>query len=348
MSPQFVDFNGDGHLDIVAGTFDGSPHLSLGSADGFATPSHILDAAGERILINQFWNLDTKKWDDATRCDPEGMDLEKGHCTSAVAFDWDADGDFDLLLGDYDGGHVYLRVNEGKPGAPAFTGRNVPVMAGGAPLKVPGKVATPRLVDWDGDGLVDLLIGSFGDSRGQNPGGAVYLYRNTGKSGAPVFGTPQVLVVPSPKGTDAPTRPDAGLYPDVADIDGDGDLDLVVGGYSQWTPPARELTADEQTRVTELRSEKESITNEQQELWAAMTKAVAAAKDPEAAQTARATFYALHKGDFTAIGTRRQKVQGELDKLVTRAQRVSFVWLYENTGGKASAAVPAASAGRKN
>jgi hypothetical protein len=36
MSPQFVDFDADGQLDIVAGTFDGSPHLARGTREGLA------------------------------------------------------------------------------------------------------------------------------------------------------------------------------------------------------------------------------------------------------------------------------------------------------------------------
>src|SRR5690606_6313607 len=109
MSPQFVDFDADGHLDIVAGTFAGSPFVARGSATGFTAPVQILDEKGERIVINQFWNYDAKKWDNTDRCDPRGNDkLARGHLTSAYAFDWDADGDLDLILGDYDGGHLYL------------------------------------------------------------------------------------------------------------------------------------------------------------------------------------------------------------------------------------------------
>ena len=48
-------------------------------------------------------------------------------------------------------------------------------------------------------------------------------------------------------------RPDAGLYADAVDYDGDGDLDLVVGGYSMWTPPARELNAEEKATVARLK-----------------------------------------------------------------------------------------------
>lgn len=330
MSPQFVDFDADGHLDIVAGTFDGSPHLARGSAGGFLKPSHILDAAGERILINQFWNLDARKWDETHRCDPEGFELANGHCTSAFAHDWDGDGDFDLLLGDYDGGHVYLRRNEGKPGAPAFTGVNVPVLAGGKPLAV-GKTSTPRMLDVDGDGLHDLLVGSFGDSYGDEPGGTVHLYRNRGTATEPRFDSPEVLVDASRKGWRAPTRPDAGLYPDLADFDDDGDLDLVVGAYSLWTPEQRTLTDDEQARVAELRAELKQVQAEQTAILKPVTDATKGL-DAAAAATKRAELLAAAQPDLTALGKRRQTLQKEMDALVPARQRVSYVWLYENTG----------------
>ena len=41
MGSQFVDFNTDGHLDYITATFDGSPHVSYGSAEGFGAPERI-------------------------------------------------------------------------------------------------------------------------------------------------------------------------------------------------------------------------------------------------------------------------------------------------------------------
>ena len=81
MSPQFVDFDADGKLDIVAGIFDGSPHLSRGTDKGFGAPEQILDRDGRRIVLDQFWNFDTKKWDRATRKAGEPLQLGGGHAT---------------------------------------------------------------------------------------------------------------------------------------------------------------------------------------------------------------------------------------------------------------------------
>ena len=117
MLPQFVDFNADGFMDIVTGTYDGSPHVAYGSANGFNKPGHILDRNGDRILLGQFWDYKAETWQSGD-----------GHCTSAVAFDWDADGDYDILLGDYNKGHLALRINEGTNEKPAFSTNNKPVM----------------------------------------------------------------------------------------------------------------------------------------------------------------------------------------------------------------------------
>jgi len=56
------------------------------------------------------------------------------------------------------------------------------VMAGGKAIDVPVGHAAPFFVDFDGDGLKDLLVGQFGEGR-------LRIYKNVGKRGAPAFET---------------------------------------------------------------------------------------------------------------------------------------------------------------
>ncbi len=331
MSPQFVDFNHDGKLDIVAGTFDGSPHVAYGTDQGFKQPEQILDHKGERIVLNQFWNFDSKKWDSTKRSDAAGNTLPNGHCTSAIAFDWDQDGDLDLLLGDHDSGHLYRRVNEGTSTEPRFALVNVPVLADGKALHVAGTVTTPLLVDWDRDGLLDLVCGGMGDAYSEATGGGVYLYRNTGKLGAPTFAAAVTLIEPSGKGhVGGPLRPDSGLYMDVADVDTDGDLDLVVGGYSHWKPKPRELTAEEKAKVAALQAELAKVNAASQATMQTVTDAVKGL-DEAAAATKRGELLAAKRPELSALGKQRQSLTEELDPLVSTPQRVSYVWVYTNT-----------------
>src|SRR6185436_6520497 len=116
---------------LFRSTFDGSPHVALGTGKGWKQPEQILDRTGQRIMLNQFWNFDTKKWETTHRCDPPGAksDPREAHMTSAVAMDWEGDGDLDLLLGDHTIGGVFLRKNDGTPKQHAFAERNEIVLA---------------------------------------------------------------------------------------------------------------------------------------------------------------------------------------------------------------------------
>src|SRR5687768_8661885 len=87
----------------------------------------------------------------------EDADWTKNICTRPFAVDWDADGDLDLVVGNFIG-TFYLFQGEGQ-------GKFAPVpeemkTGDGAPLKVEGHHGDPFVIDWDNDGDLDILSGS--------------------------------------------------------------------------------------------------------------------------------------------------------------------------------------------
>jgi hypothetical protein len=205
------------------------------------------------------------------------------------------------------------------PGKPKFVTTNERIMADGKPLMVPGGLTAPRLIDWNGDGLFDLVCGSFA--------GGVYLYLNTGKPGQPVFGAPQVLIPPPETSGSAPTeptRPTEGCYVDVVDYDGDGKLDLLVGGYSTWSPVRKALTPAEKKEADEL--EKQIRT-----LGEALRNLVQEAHDQAKGDKAeyRRRYLELVKTEpYKKASQQFQAASGRLEELRPQPQREAFVWLY--------------------
>jgi hypothetical protein len=327
MSPQFVDFDTDGQLDILAGSFDGAPYVAYGSEKGFAKPVMLRDAKGERLALNMYWDYDEDHWVWTKQWDAPGEAPPEGQGTSALAYDWDADGDFDVLLGDYKTGRIYLRVNEGGAREPKFSGVNRAILAGAEPLVVPGRVATLRAFDFDADGLLDLVVGSMGDKTEVGKGGGVYVFRNAGQRGEPRFAEPLVLVAPGVTELNAPTRPDEGLYPELGDLDGDGKLDLLVGGASLWNVPKLERTAEQTARAAELTTQIASLRAASRGIHAEIEAAV---KDLEkrAAERKREELLAAKRTELKTLALRRTALELELDPLEPGEKERFFVWLY--------------------
>lgn len=210
-----MDFNGDGFDDMIAGVFDGTPHISYGGKDGFKKHEMMKDSADRRIILGFYYDYEKKAYDRADRS-PPGTKNPEDHMVSSVVFDWDNDGDFDLLLGGKEG-RLYLQKNEGSREKANFTGQNIPIQAAGVTLDM-GKYKSPRVVDLDKDGLLDLVC--LGQSE-------PVWYRNTGKLGAPSFAAQAPLLGDVKKKG----------YGDVVDVDGDGLLDVVIVHEATWGKP---------------------------------------------------------------------------------------------------------------
>lgn len=182
-------------------------YILRGSADGFAKPELLRDRKGNMMHTGRYW-------DPVSREHTSGVG-PGGRAYSAFPIDWDADGDFDLLIG-VDNGWVLLRRNDGTAKEPAFAEELIDTR-----VSVPGGYAMPVAGDWDGDGLWDLVSGS------QN--GAIFWARNAGEVGQPRFTGFRELVGGSTERVGSPAKR---TQVDIADFDGDGDMDLLAGDMS--------------------------------------------------------------------------------------------------------------------
>ncbi len=141
--------------------------------------------------------------------------------------DWNEDGMLDIVVGGYDGMvDFYMAVDSGDSYPMlTYTGH---FTADGSVVDV-GFNAAPVVVDWNEDGLLDVLIEDEGNVGGTAPN--VRMYINTGSAGNPLF-TDFFFI--NCGGSPITTRRG---FPDVADLNCDGRKDLLIGetgGYLQY------------------------------------------------------------------------------------------------------------------
>lgn len=227
-----MDIDGDGRRDILSGSYsrDGEDMAGLfqvlyGKPDGTFRKAEVLKGTdGEPLIIPH----------------NEETDID-AICTRPFAVDWDGDSHLDLVVGNFKGTFYWFR-GEGKG---KFHPKPQAITAGDQPLRVAGYHGDPFVIDWDGDGDLDLLSGS-----GR---GGVYWAENTATAGKPPVLRPfQFLVKPGRAVEDGELATDKDLKGPttstrvwVADVNGDGKLDLLVGDSVTLTSPAKGLSADQ-------------------------------------------------------------------------------------------------------
>jgi len=152
----------------------------------------------------------------------EDVDIDR-ICTRPFACDLDGDGKLDLVVGNFAGTFGLFR-GEGKG---QFGPQATWLQADEKRMQVQAH-GDPFLIDWDGDGDLDLLSGSA-------QGGA-FLFVNLGSRTEPRFGPRTTLVEPVGHERESDALGDAHLVGPGSstrvwadDLDGDGKLDLLLG-----------------------------------------------------------------------------------------------------------------------
>ncbi len=180
-NPALVDIDGDGDLDLFSGQIDNKVLFFRNTGSAIA-PKFTAE-------VNNF-----------------GLTTVEEYTKPSFA-DIDGDGDQDAFIGGQSGKIAFFR-NTGSATTPNFV-----VETGNFGLSNVHGFACPTFADIDNDGDLDALVGNrFGDT---------LFFRNTGNVSTPTF-------------TASGTLFSSGLIngeasPTLADIDGDGDLDALVG-----------------------------------------------------------------------------------------------------------------------
>ena len=290
-----MDLNGDGRGDILSGSYSrmekamaGLFQVLYGEEDGtFRKPEVLQGNDGKPLIIPA---------DEPT--------ITETICTRPFAVDWDGDGRLDLVVGNFAGTFYWFKgEGQGK-----FQPKPEAIKTGGEPLRVEGHHSDPFVIDWDGDGDLDLLSGSAsgGVQWAENTAGAKKL-PELGKfgwliePGADVYEDRQLLSEDELSGPTDSTRIWA------ADMNGDGKLDLLVGDSVTLRARVAGITeAEFKTKLAEW----------QQAFAAAREKLTSDASDEDQREKAFEDYRKIYAQRATFV----------------REEQTGFVWLYLQTG----------------
>lgn len=189
--PYFIDWNGDGKEDIIVGSHDGKIYFvkNIGTQE---------KAAYSKIVMLLY---------------EDGSPIVIGENTAPTVIDFNGNGLMDLIVGDKEG-NLYLLINSGKGFKKAVDLTTI------SEKKIKVKLeAAPFARDFDGDGIVDLVVGD-GD-------GYVYFYKGIEKEGNLGFNSAENLVA-----SGEIIKVDRFATPHIGDYNADGTMDLLVGDGS--------------------------------------------------------------------------------------------------------------------
>jgi len=221
MQVSSADIDGDGNLDIVAGS-------RVGTAENPAVIAWFRNPGSDLVRDGSAWT-----YNEMTKA---------GWTMSVISIDADGDGDPDTVISDRASyrepdnsvswslyGARWIETVRHDNAPPTFVNHPIEI-AGSCKTCTPGDEMFATVFDFDGDGVPDIIDGTSSSNRPNR----VAIHLNLGAWGPPVTWSNDF--VPAPIGT--------GHYQAVAagDIDGDGLIDLVVSTWEANSLPPSPLT----------------------------------------------------------------------------------------------------------
>ncbi len=219
---RYVDFDGDGRLDVILGAddwtdygwdngYDASGKWTRGPLRGFV------------YFVKNTGTNDAPVYANPEKVQAAGKPVEVFGWPSPNFADFDGDGDLDLLCGEFLDGFTYF-VNTGTRTKPEYASGVKLRASDGSPLHMDLQMITPTAIDWDRDGDIDLIVG--------DEDGRVALIENLGPIAAnslPRFQVPRYFQQEADD-----VKLGALVTPVAFDWDGDGDTDIVSGNTAGY------------------------------------------------------------------------------------------------------------------
>jgi len=300
-----VDFDGDGIGDILSGSYPGDLYFFKGQGKGaFAAP---------------------------VKLQRSGKEINLGPSSTVFAVDWRGTGRLDLLVGNMQG-DLYLLPNDGSKANPTY-GTPRKLEAGGQPIRASHHGdSQPVAADWDGDGLLDLIVG-WGD-------GSVVWYRNIGSKTEPKLAKGITLVPPAPwPNNDDNTPPTENKKPGVrakicvVDWNGGGRLDLLVGDFGGIYGEKPVLSEQDKQLEQEANRKMQVLQKKMQPFYDQCTKILKSSAKGDNTAAAKAerqkkALEVLSQTEFQELQKEMHKVSEIVRTFRRRPVHQGHVWLY--------------------